>query len=342
MEARRVVILGCGRRVRDAALPAIRRSGGRFAVTALFARTARSLEADGTTYDVRALEGARPDDFAGVDLAYVAVGKDAVPGVLARLAELDVSDVDLLIETPVVRFKHFRHVGLLRHFRNAWVAEDCSELPWFDTVRAAVAGGSIGEPRGVLFQQSAYAYHALATAKSLLGAERVAAGRRRRLNPTVALRELRFGGGRRAVVLEPRDYPVGRISVLGTKGSISDFAQKAENDLLLEPIDEGGRCRGFRIGDVTTRLDDDAAELTGGAADGTSVTARMDAMKRVGFLRLLRAIDAGRGAYPVDAALEDMVVDYHLERLGYYRANPITSPRSKLGRWFLTTVTRRG
>ena len=40
--------------------------------------------------------------LAGVDLVYMVVAKPAVPGVLARLAQFDLSGTDLLIETPVM------------------------------------------------------------------------------------------------------------------------------------------------------------------------------------------------------------------------------------------------
>jgi len=65
-------------------------------------------------------------------------------------------------------------------------------------------------------------------------------------------------------------------------------------------------------------------------------------MKRVGFLRLLRAIAAGRGAYVVAAGIDDMVVDYYLEKLGFWRSNALTNPRATLGRTLLETVSRFG
>jgi hypothetical protein len=66
----------------------------------------------------------------------------------------------------------------------------------------------------------------------------------------------------------------------------------------------------------------------------------MDGMKRVGFLRLLRSIAGGAGGYPLDEALEDAVVDYHLERLGRYRSTPLTNPRARLARLSYKWITR--
>ena len=70
------------------------------------------------------------------------------------------------------------------------------------------------------------------------------------------------------------------------------------------------------------------------------MTAWMEGMKRAGFLRLLLAIDAGQGAYPLAHALEDTVVDYHLERFTGYVSNPLTSPHFASARLVMRALTR--
>lgn len=343
MQEKRVLIVGSGKRVREAALPALQQLGGRFAIEGIYARTAKRIEARGVEYEVLPLDELPAASVRAADLLYLAVGKDAVPAVLDRLEAFEAGGLDLLIDTPVVRFKHFRHAARLGRFRHVWVAEDCVELPWLDVVREAVAGGALGELRRAVFFQSAYAYHAVATLKAVLGSPRVLYGRRRRLGRGFGCRSLRFAGGRAALLFEPRDYAVGRFLLVGTRGSISDYPLKESGNLLLEPVVSDGACRGFRLGDHASELAPGEVELmgawgTGAGADG--VTARMEDMKRVGFLRLLEGIHAGRGGYPVREALDDMVVDYYLEKLGTYVASPLTSAKSALGRWLLGAVTR--
>jgi hypothetical protein len=337
-----VLIIGSGKRVRDAALPAFQRLTQRFSVQALFARTAKRIDVGGIAYDVTPLEALGAGALASVDLVYVAVAKDAVPRVLAHLAAHDVSRIDVLIDTPVVRFKHFGHAARLARFRNAWVAEDCAYLPWLDTVRAAFSGGALGALQRATFHRSAYAYHGIATAKALFACDSIARGRRKRGAGGSASRELELAHGRGVTIVEPRDYSVGHVALFGERGVVSDRAQVLPGALAFEPIVMDGACRGFRIGDVETRLDDDEAELTRGDRDGASVTARMEAMKRVGFLRLLRAIDAGRGAYPLESGLDDMVVDYYLDKIGFWLATPLTSPRAGLGRGLLRAASKLG
>ena len=275
------------------------------------------------------------------DLVYLAVTKDAVPSVLGQLSSYAVGGVDLLIDTPVVRFKHFRHAAKADAFRNAWVAEDCTELPWFDAVRKAIDAGAIGKLKQAVFYQSAYAYHGVATAKALLGG-RVRSGKRRRMEGRFAERTLSLSGGKQAFIHEPRDYAIGRFTLIGSKGTIADQPQKHDGDLVLEPVVADGIWTGFRVGDVTTRLDGDEIELMREGDASLSITARMDDLKRVGFLRLLRSIASGQGAYPIGEALDDMVVDYWLEKLGRYVATPLTSVRSGAGRRLLSLVTRAG
>lgn len=341
MSERRVLVVGSGKRVREAALPALAHMQGDFTVAGVYARTAKQIEASGREYDVRPLDELAPSDLDGVDLVYLAVTKDAVPAVLARFAAMDVGAIDCLIDTPVVRFKHFRHASQLAVFRNAWVAEDCVYLPWIETVRAARDAGLFGSVQRIEFDRSAYAYHGIATAKALLAARRVRSARRQRRDAETALRTLRFAEGGEVHVVEPRDYSRGRLRIVGSAATVSDHPDDGATH-QLQPQVVAGAWSGFRIGDITTELDDAEVELGSGPPEGDTVIARMDAMKRVGFLRLLRSIHAGRGGYPVEEALDDMVIDYHLEKVGRYVANPFTSARSGLARMLLGTLSRLG
>lgn len=334
MSARAVAVFGIGKRVLETALPAFQRAQRSFWIQSVWGRTPRIETVGSARYEVRRFETITLRDLDGVDLVYVCVAKDAVPAVLARLAELEPFNRDLLIDTPVVRFKHFRHAARARAFRNAWVAEDCVELPWIQAALAAV-----GPLHRVEFERSAYAYHAVATARALFAARSIPAGRRVALEGGLFERTLRFSGGRVARIVEPRDYSVGRLNFVGQGGSLSDAPQPGEGRFALEPELEGGAVVAIRAGPVRLTLDAAESELTIGDPPRATLTARQDAMKRVGFLRLLRRIAANKGAHPLELGLEDMVVDYALEKFGRWHSTPFTTPRALLGRSLLSALT---
>lgn len=340
MTARRVWIVGAGKRVRETALPALLTLPESFEVAGLLARTSREVEVAGRRFPVRPLGDLRPQDLAHGDLVYVAVGKDAVPAVLGHLSRFDRAHLELLIDTPVLRFKHLRHRSLLEGWERAGVAEDTIHLPWYETAREAA-----GEIASVVFDRAAYAYHGLAQAKALCGARRLTRARRVGRDGRRARRELELasaGSGSivRATVLEPRDYSLGRVVVVGTRGLVSDRLEIAEQGMHLAPILEGGRCVGFRAGDAATRLSPEEIDLARSDPPGASVTARMESMKRIGFRRILVGVAAGRGAYALEEGLDDMAVDWFLERFGRWRATPLLDVRSGLGRALWSAIGR--
>ena len=73
-----------------------------------------------------------------------------------------------------------------------------------------------------------------------------------------------------------------------------------------------------------------------------SVVARTGLMKRVGLLRLLRDLYHGRGAYPLADGIDDMVCDYHLEKIGIWWDTPFTNPRSKPAQLFYRCLSYLG
>jgi hypothetical protein len=260
---RRVLVIGAGWRVQTDVLPALAAQSGAWSLAGLFARSDRSVTAGGQQYAVRSIQDLRENDLRPGDLVYVAVAKGAVPEVLARLQAHDLSRVDLLIDTPVLLFKHAGHAQALSAFRRVWVAEDCATLPWIETVRAA-SEGELGELRDVRLDRSAWHYHGLALIKTLLGDGRVVRARRRRTGQTSALVEVALSRGGAGTLIEPRDYAAGHFVLTGSRGAVTDAAPGtsgaprtgggagAPGVQRIEMVVSGGLCTGFRIGDVET------------------------------------------------------------------------------------------
>ncbi|MBK7644878.1 MAG: hypothetical protein IPJ19_17860 [Planctomycetes bacterium] len=340
MSARRVLVVGSGARVRETALPAFTSMSSGFELADIRARTEKRIECKDACFSVGQFSALAEQHLEGVDLVYVAVGKGAVPQVLARLAQLRPERFDLLLDTPVLQFKQFRHVPLLERFRNAWVAEDCTELPWIEPARAAIAHGELGAVSEARFLRSAYGYHGIAIAKKLFGATVTRACRKVKAHATIE-RELHLSTGQRVLLVEPRDYATGHMVILGETARLTDAPEReGSKALALVPLLEHNECVGFRAGAGTSWLDEDETLLMLGDDPGLRTTARMAGMKRVGFLRLLRSIAAGRGGYPVREGLDDMLIDYALQKFGRWISSPFTSVHSAPARALFSSVSR--
>ncbi|MDP6956303.1 MAG: hypothetical protein QF599_10025 [Planctomycetota bacterium] len=340
MSPRRVAIIGVGKRVREAVLPAFRALEDLFEVRSLHARSSREIEAAGRAWPVAPLSALSTLD--DVDLIYLAVGKDAVPSVLGELASFERSATDILIDTPVVRFKHFRHMDKLQGYSHAWVPEDCAYLPWLPPLWRAADSGALGNVENATLFRSGYAYHGLATIKAMLKATGIRRGRRRRRPDGLLERRLGLTVSASGQIVEPRDYSKGYISLEGSSATATDRAEHSATSLPMLPVFAAGALTAIRVGDELENLDDAERSLTLGLPTDATLTAGQEAMKRIGLLRLLRDVHAGRGGYPLAAAVDDMVIDYHLEKLGRYIATPITDPRSPLARAALRAISRFG
>jgi hypothetical protein len=341
MSAGRVLVVGAGKRVLADVLPVLERQRELWEIGGVYARSAREVTAgDGSTHATRPLDELSAEDLAAARLVFLCVSKPAVPAVLRRLVALGASGTDILIDTPVVLFKHLARARLLLSFRNAWVAEDCSRLPWMDTVRAAAETGTLGELREVVCDRSAWHYHGYAMLKTLLGSDRVVSARRRAADGGTARIEVRLGNGRVGAIVEPRDYAAGGFRFVGSEGALADGRAAQPGDTPIEAVVSDGRCSGFRAGEVETALDADERALLGPMQAGETLSARMEDCKRVGLFRMFRDVAEGRGGYPLTEGLDDMAISWWLEKLGRFRGNALMSVKAPLGRALMNGASR--
>ncbi len=342
MARRRLLIIGSGKRVTKAALPVFECASEHFELAGIFSRTAKSIESGGCSYDVAALDTLTEQTLREIDLIYMVVAKSAVPKVIAQLTALGVSHLDLLIETPVMLFRHYGHLGLLSSFRQVWVSEDTKPLPCFAPIRSLAASGELGALQSVLLEESAYAYHGVAMLKSALDCKRIKSARQARRADGRRDRTFKLegadGASRVGRIIDPRNYSRGKLRFEFERGVVADH--EVDGALHLEAKLLNDELTGFRVGDHQREFDNAERSLMGTPGEGLGLTAWMDGMKRVGFLALVRDIAADRGAYSLDDAVEDAVVDYHLEKFKRYHATPLTDPRKPLARLSYRLLTR--
>jgi hypothetical protein len=356
VSVQRVVVLGAGQRVRDTILPALAALPDHYVVDGVFARSEKTIEARGVPYQTESFDNLTAARLDGVALVDLCVAKHAVPLVLRRLQACDPQRLSLMIETPVLLFKQLGALSLLDAFAAVHVSEDTSTLPWVETLAAARSAGLLGPPQRIVFAGSAWRYHGLAMTRTLLQSETIRSASRRREGPDAARVTLNMASGAVAEIIEPRDYKTGHwllhnapagtpaASITGAAGEddvlVTDAAQPSNGALQLQLVLDGRRCRGFRIGDVITELEPAESTLLGPVDGDATPTFLTDRLKAVGLMRLLCDMHAGRGGYPLELGLDDMLVDYLLEKLGRWRPSPFTSLRSSLGRRLLPTALK--
>jgi hypothetical protein len=339
MTGRNILVIGAGLRVQRDLLPVLRSLDRLYTLVGIFEEEARTITSEGVAYETAPLDDLDAETLSRCDLVHLAVTKGAVPSVLRTLARHDMSQVDLLVDTPVLLFKHFAHAALFQKFRKVWVSEDCPLLPCFDPMLRHPES-TCGELQEVIFHQSAYKYHGLAALKALLKCNTITRASRRKEGQGQVRRTVQFANKTMGAVIEPRDYGTGHFVLKGSLGAVTDQQRGGGEARSMAPVKAGDSWKGFRVGDCATTLTPEETALMGTEQTRASITARMDNMKNVGLYRLLQAIHEGKGGYPLEEALDDMVIDYYLDRLGFFRAGPLMSIKSGLGRALLKTFTK--
>jgi hypothetical protein len=352
----RILVIGSGQRVRRAALPAILSRRETWQLAGIRSRKPKQIHAEtaagepvGDPLNVEALAALTTTELANVDVVYMCVSKGAVPGVLGQLAELvaPIPAADrprLFIDTPVLLFKHMHAAKRFAAFPEVSVAEDMSSLPWLASLD--YARQALGKPRHLLLDRSAFAYHGVAFAKTLLGNMRVERAARKPFDgaaqagdgrPATFERTLTFAGGQTCTILEERDYSVGRVRLECERGVLTLGPEpEAGAWWLSQTLDAAGNCVGFTANKDGERAfasaltDADRALLGPLSAPGPIQS--MDAMKRVGFARLLDRMHQGDPVWTLLDGLDDMWIDYLVEKTGRWRATRFTSVHAPLAR----------
>jgi len=358
VSVRRLLILGAGQRVRETILPAVAALPERWVVDGVFARSEKTIDARGVSYQTESFDTLSKSRLDGVDLVYLCVAKHAVPLVLRRLVACDPGQVQLLIETPVLLFKQLGAYPLFDAFRSVFVSEDTSTLPWVETLRAAQEAGLLGAPQRVVFEHSAWRYHGLAMTRTLLRCDTITRARRVGRQIDKGRVVLHMANGAVGEIVEPRDYATGHwvmhcapatsdgdvtaapAAAGGAQQLVTDATQRPAGALHLSPLFTGSRCTGFQIGDITTDLSAAESALLGDVSPDVTATALTDRLKAVGLMRMLADLHEDRGGYPLQLGLDDMMVDYLLEKLGRWRRTPLSSLRSPTGRALLPRVLK--
>ena len=327
MTKKSVLIIGSGKRVREAALPALQCLPD-VSIDKIYARTAKEVTVGSQKYGVQDIEELQAGDIAAVDLIYMAVKQPGVVAVLKRLSAFDLSETDLLIETPVMPVTELSHLNLFEKFRNVWVAEDCTRLPCFDVLKGKTV-------TNVVLDQSGYKYHAIALLKTLTGSSHIFSATRENSGNGKTCDRIVFDNGQEARIISPRDYKNGSFSFDFNGKKFSDSSSIQNAVVVMKPVLEGSECIGFKFegNGSTVQLNSEEMKLLGTWELGTTISAKMHDLKRAGLYRMFKDILEGKGSYRFEAAIRDMTISFYLDNCGFYRNNAFMQPEKTIGRY---------
>jgi hypothetical protein len=317
-----VLVIGAGRRVKGAVLPALGCLEDRFRVAGVVARTARELSYAGGRRTVTTLDSLDRVDFAAIDLIAMAVSITEVPRVLRDLAARPVGHAVLLIDTPVLPPTGLWASRCFSAFRRVLVAEDNLALPPFLLARRLIESGAIGALRRIFFFHSGFKHHALASLKMLAGGARIRGIVNRKFAGKLRQKEIDLDGGVSAVMYEPRDYATGKFLLVGEKGAIADYDYACAPVRRIGYQVDGAIYRGVTLdGEPIAPVGLDEAYLTH-VGDDVFDGSPMNTMKLRGLMDLLVAALEERSPFHYDPSegICDHLAIRLVDRIGYLRA----------------------
>jgi hypothetical protein len=225
--ALRILMVGAGRRAQNNFLPVLTylSQNHRIEIVGINARTAERLLPVAERWGVRAVHSIQDVDLASVDAVAVSVPTAQNAPVLQSLASHG-SHLSLIVDTPIAwNRRELGAIGpLIAKFRRVLVAEDYMNFPQFQLIRRAVQSGLIGDLRGVTLYNIGFLYHGLALIRSFCGFGYARTTWRRNTNSFGNIVGYKFKGGYEGIVIGPyRKHETGGITVIGSKGVLTDF-----------------------------------------------------------------------------------------------------------------------
>ena len=309
----RIVLVGAGRRARQTILPAIHACSDRVELVGVCTRSERELELLGGRF--RTTTTSLEDiDLASVQTVVVAVGLSNVPHVVDLLARRGAPGLTLMLDTPGLAPSDLRAAKLFPSFANVLASEDNYALPLFVLARRLLDEGAIGGLRHAHLAHSGYRHHAIAALKQLTGAAHPTRVAVHRWSSFSAELRIRFPGGVRATIVEPRRYGSGRTMIVGDGGFIVDYAIDHPKAIQVGYRTEGPRYLGLSVdGEPVEETELDRAFVSRLSDVPLEDPSLMNQMKIRGFMELLGGLgDPGsRFRYPaLDAIADDLTVRF--------------------------------
>ncbi len=242
-----IIIIGSGKRVQHTILPALACLPQKVFITDILGKSSKTISSPFGKLKVRPIEDLPSIDTELTDTIIIAITTEHVPTVLKTLSHMDVKRITLFLDTPVFLPNHIYAKSYVTKFKNVYVTEDIVKLSLLTIAKNVILQNKIGEIRHIILWHSGYRHHALAFLRRLLSQPYIRRIRRKKYNDSVAETFITFPNGITAAILEPRDYSVGRLLIIGEKGAIANYPLTTDNSIEIKIIVKNKSYQGVSV-----------------------------------------------------------------------------------------------
>ena len=292
--SRPIMMIGSGRRFNNDILPVLGLLENKYYINKIFSRRDNIIFSKNKhkiktkTYSVSNIEKLNEKNISNTKYIYISVLHEQVESILEKLSQYDCSNIELIVDTPVI--KKFKEYFI---FKKVHIAEDSVFLPWIDLLKNQ-------KIKSIYFDKSVYGFHGISLIKKINKNQKQShIYGFRFLNKTF----LNFKNSKMKVkILEPRDYSKGKIFIDDEEYPIKLF--NSNNKIILK----------FKEKEVS--LNEAEKSLFGELKEGNQDTIinRMHDLKRVGLYRLLNSIYDTGNSWSLDDGINDYKIDRDLHR----------------------------
>jgi hypothetical protein len=308
-----IIIIGAGKRIKNDVIPALDATR-KFRINAIFAKHAKKIYIKTKKYEVLSLKDISITDISNVHYIYIAIPPPSLIMVLQYLGSKNTSHIKLIIDTPFLQWKQRKNIYLLHNFKKIFVAEDAAFLPWISIVKKLV-----GQIKVITFDKSGFRYHAIATIKMLVNSEIITSAIKKEYCEFTEV-EFKLKNGlnlTKASIIEPRNYSLGKIEILGSLALLTDEFKSPLRNFMPE-ISQGG-CTGLIVLGKVFKFKKNEISLIGPVKENSTISSLTPELKRVGLMRLLIEIrsspESVRSFY---SSLSDTAIDELVHKFGHW------------------------
>lgn len=230
MTSKNILVVGFGNRVRDHILPALdilEQQVGSFDIYARKRQKYRFRNQQRTT-----IQWPEERLMNKVDVIIVAITTENVPDLLYSLSVFKLSNITLLLDTPLLNFKDIYALGYFHLFKHVYVTEDFISMTPYLVMKKLIQNKVLGNVRTIVNLYGGYRYHGIALLRHMASQRSIRLCSIRHCHDRV-LTQINFPNQMKGLILGPRDYRKSGTCIICDKGIISDYPTKSKHRMQL-------------------------------------------------------------------------------------------------------------